>query len=58
MVITVMFLARFDCGADGPTTREPAHMNLNTALMSSISSFQSARSMMDGVTDRFSMSVP
>ena len=34
MVITLMFLARFDCGADGPATREAAHMNLNTALMS------------------------
>lgn len=34
MVITIVFLARFDCGADVLTTRETAHMNLNTALMS------------------------
>lgn len=34
MVITIVFLARFDCVADGPATRETAHMNLNTALMS------------------------
>ena len=34
MVITIVFLARFDRGADGPATRETAHMNLNTALMS------------------------
>lgn len=33
-VITIVFLARFDRGADGPTTRKAAHMNLNTALMS------------------------
>ena len=33
-VITIVFLARFDRGADGPATRETAHMNLNTALMS------------------------
>ena len=34
MVITIVFLTRFDRGADGPATRETAHMNLNTALMS------------------------
>lgn len=33
-VITIVFLARFDRGADGPATRETAYMNLNMALMS------------------------